>query len=529
MTQVSLRPSFPQRSPQSESLFLGREQELENLRASLHEVRAGQGRVALLVGEPGIGKTRLVEEFAPHARQHGALVLIGRCSESAGAPPLWPWVQIVRTYLEIVTYRLSTLSDPCYRVLMAGAVIGREFPLPILEMLGQEFDPPLETEPLLRLLDEALAAHIITAQSQPIGTYSFRHALMREALYSALGTEDRSRLHHQVGEALERLHRTHLTPHLATLAHHFLEASRDGTERRKALTYCQRAGQQALSVLAYDEAGQHYEQALQLLRMGGGDEEQHYALLLARGEAQRLAADSTAARDLGMPGLEAKILPLLRAHHRAESGLSPSHGDRAERGPEAEGSLAHPSAPPGERGLLRHEGEYWTLSYGEQTFRLKDQMGIRHLARLLRAPHHAFHCLELVSTQPGIQMERLTDAGALLDPTAKNAYRQRLSGLQVQLTEAENANDIGRMATLQHELEFLTSELTRAFGLAARERKAGSPVERARVNVTRALKSTIKKIHSHHPVLGHHLRLSVTTGTVCSYTPDLRAPIEWEA
>src|SRR5262249_21549749 len=53
----------------------------------------------LLVGEPGIGKTRLADELAMRAAAHPITTLWGRCWESGGAPAYWPWVQILRTYV----------------------------------------------------------------------------------------------------------------------------------------------------------------------------------------------------------------------------------------------------------------------------------------------------------------------------------------------------------------------------------------------------------------------------------------------
>jgi tetratricopeptide (TPR) repeat protein len=53
----------------------------------------------VLVGEPGIGKTRTCQEFAEYARQRGAQALWGRCYEEQGMPPYWPWVQAIRTYV----------------------------------------------------------------------------------------------------------------------------------------------------------------------------------------------------------------------------------------------------------------------------------------------------------------------------------------------------------------------------------------------------------------------------------------------
>jgi tetratricopeptide (TPR) repeat protein len=79
--------------------FVGRERELRDLAGLLDEARAGRGRLALLGGEPGIGKTRLANELANRARAAGVAVYWGRGWEDAGAPPYWPWVQVLRGYL----------------------------------------------------------------------------------------------------------------------------------------------------------------------------------------------------------------------------------------------------------------------------------------------------------------------------------------------------------------------------------------------------------------------------------------------
>jgi DNA-binding CsgD family transcriptional regulator len=79
--------------------FVGREAELAALTADLEAAAAGRGRVVLLAGEPGIGKTRLAEELAAQATARGVLVLWGRCWEGEGAPAFWPWVQVVRGYV----------------------------------------------------------------------------------------------------------------------------------------------------------------------------------------------------------------------------------------------------------------------------------------------------------------------------------------------------------------------------------------------------------------------------------------------
>ncbi len=86
-------------APAPGRLFVGRERELEELSTALLDARDGRGRLFLLVGEPGIGKTRLADELAQRAVAGGARVLWGRCWESGGAPAYWPWTQVLRTYL----------------------------------------------------------------------------------------------------------------------------------------------------------------------------------------------------------------------------------------------------------------------------------------------------------------------------------------------------------------------------------------------------------------------------------------------
>ena len=80
-------------------VFVGRQREMGELKAALEDALSGRGRLVTLVGEPGIGKTRTAQELATYARMRGAQVLWGRCHESRGAPPFWPWVQAIRSYV----------------------------------------------------------------------------------------------------------------------------------------------------------------------------------------------------------------------------------------------------------------------------------------------------------------------------------------------------------------------------------------------------------------------------------------------
>jgi hypothetical protein len=80
--------------------FVGRDREAAELLAGLDDAIGGRGRLFLIAGEPGIGKTALAEHLADLALQRGARVLWGRCWEDGGAPPFWPWAQMIGTLAE---------------------------------------------------------------------------------------------------------------------------------------------------------------------------------------------------------------------------------------------------------------------------------------------------------------------------------------------------------------------------------------------------------------------------------------------
>ena len=121
-----------------------------------------------------------------------------------------------------------------------------------------------------------------------------------------------------------------------------------------------------------------------------------------------------------------------------------------------------------------------------------------------------------------------SDAGEQLDTQARAEYETRLADLRPDLEEAEANNDLGRVEALRAEIDFLAQELARAFGLGGRERRAGSSAERARINVTRAIRSVVKKVGEENPELGRLLETTVSTGLFCSYRTDPRFPVRWE-
>jgi predicted ATPase len=478
--------------PHTDGVFVGREREMAVLRANLEDAFAGCGRLVLLVGEPGIGKTRVAHEAAIHARMQGAKVLTGRCYGGEGTPPFWPWVQIVRAYLsdqdrdtvladmgagavdiaqvvpevrerlpklptspileseharfrffdsfttflknitraqplvlilddlhwadassllllqflvrelgdvpllvvgayrevesgphhplrqtlgelvreqgsqtiplhglterdvasfmqhtglspdetlitavhqqtegnpffltevvrlladereqlllsgpqstialpvpqrvyDVISRRLACLSEDCLCMLTLASVIGREF---TLEVLTRASD--LSRTQILQVLEEAIVAQVITAERQTIGSYSFSHALMRETLYRGLTLTQSVAFHRRVGETLESLYGADPALRLSEIAYHFFVAAQSGADVGKAITYATQAGAQATSLLAYEEATEHYQSALRLLNLQEPDGAQRCALLLALGEAQTKAGESLHAQE----------------------------------------------------------------------------------------------------------------------------------------------------------------------------------------------------------------------------------------
>lgn len=161
-------------------------------------------------------------------------------------------------------------------------------------------------------------------------------------------------------------------------------------------------------------------------------------------------------------------------------------------------------------GTFAQIGEFWTISYGGDSFSLKNVKGLTYLRFLLQHPGEEFHAMDLVhgtgagvltndsaaeaaSPASGLSIGGLGDAGEMLDVQAKQEYRRRLGELRADLAELRERGDAVRGEEVEAEIDFIERELVRAVGLGGRDRRAGSAAERARLNVTRAIKSTLQK------------------------------------
>jgi hypothetical protein len=166
------------------------------------------------------------------------------------------------------------------------------------------------------------------------------------------------------------------------------------------------------------------------------------------------------------------------------------------------------------------EGEVWVCECEGTTFRLRDSRGMRMLARLVAERGREIHVLDLMGADRADQPVDSGDSGEALDERARREYRRRLECLREQVEEAESRHDLAAAEMAREELEHLTQELSRAFGLGGRARRAGSNVERARVNVQRRLKHALERIARECPAAGKHLDWAIRTGSFCSYRPD---------
>ena len=270
----------------------------------------------------------------------------------------------------------------------------------------------------------------------------------------------------------------------------------------------------------WDDAIRHFDHALGVNRSLGAPPlvlrtQQDYAamLLAAAGagldtaERARALLDEAAAgaRALGMGGVAARVDAL-------RGGLRPAAPPVLPAAPlpsPAEAAVPAHIDVDATDNLFRRDDAYWTLAFEGRRCRLKDAKGLRYLAILLQEPNRGFHVSELVRDEV---------------PAASDAvggYRARLRDLSDELEEAERFNDSGRAARVQAEIDALTAELSRLV------RVGQEGHELLRLRVTKAIKAAARKVSAGHPALGHHLRTSIRTGSVCTYAPDPTKPVRW--
>ncbi len=141
--------------------FVGRSIELRQLRRAVDAGLAGNGCFLAIAGEPGVGKTRTMEELAAHARTQGAEVLFGRCYEGGGSQVFWPWVQVFRGFA-------ASRSEAELRAVLlgeAGDLARLTSAIGAAEPESPASDPEMQRA---RLLDAAVAVLRRTARARPL-------------------------------------------------------------------------------------------------------------------------------------------------------------------------------------------------------------------------------------------------------------------------------------------------------------------------------------------------------------------------
>ncbi len=225
-----------------------------------------------------------------------------------------PSLTVTATVREAIGARLGRLSRACVHLVEAASIVGREFPM---ALVADVLD--LAVADCLDELDEAIAAGLVEARQSP-GEYQFAHALVRDAIEAGLPTSERVRLHRRAAEAIEKAYGERLEPHLFDLARHWAVAAVQG-DPGVAVGWIQRAAEEAMRGLAFEEAARLFRQALDV---GGAhcNDTDRCRLLLGAGAALHAAADvsgrleacleaAATARRIGRPDLIAEAALIL--------------------------------------------------------------------------------------------------------------------------------------------------------------------------------------------------------------------------
>jgi DNA-binding SARP family transcriptional activator/tetratricopeptide (TPR) repeat protein len=224
--------------------------------AELVALRAGESpsrSFAHALYEETEGNPFFVEEIVRHLLEAGVRAGSATASElqSFGLP---------EGVKQVIAWRLSRLEPSAIELLRVAAVIGRDVDAALLERVVL-----LAEEEFLGALEEALAAGLLVEADDRPGAYLFSHALIRETLYEGMSVPRRARIHKRVGEAIEAAQGRRQGRYLPELAYHFTRAVADEEDAEEAITYALRAAEQATTMLAHEEAAEHYARALDVL------------------------------------------------------------------------------------------------------------------------------------------------------------------------------------------------------------------------------------------------------------------------
>ena len=256
--------------------------------------------LSAVLTRPGVQRVR-VESLSPEAvaEMVGDTELGRRLWRESGGNPVWV-AELLRPgaldgasagpsdFDELLSRRVSTLTPSARSVLLAAAVVGSEFSVDVVAAAaGMPVD---RASAALKQL--AAAGLVVNAPGGAGDTRRFGHDMVREAVERNMAPKARVQLHLRIGKALDRPRRGAGAP-AALTAWHFRAAAPVGGSSR-AMRHSARAGDRAMELLAWEEAAVQYGYGL--AAAGGAAREVRADLLLALGEAQRLAGEAARAR-----------------------------------------------------------------------------------------------------------------------------------------------------------------------------------------------------------------------------------------
>ena len=202
------------------------------------------------------GNPFYLEELIRSLADAGALV--------RGADGAWRFdhdvpVVVPPTVEQVILARLDRLTPECRHVLTAASVLGKQFGLPLLE--GVAVTPDLRGA-----LHELQRLDLLReGRRWPQPEYRFKHALIQEAAYRTLLSDQRRTLHKRAAEWLEATYAGREDEVAGQLAHHWMAAQ----DEDKAITYLTRAGDRARQEYALDAAVTYYRSLLPILERRG--------------------------------------------------------------------------------------------------------------------------------------------------------------------------------------------------------------------------------------------------------------------
>lgn len=410
----------------------------------------------------------------------------------------------------LIEKQFDNLQKEERRLLEVASVVGREFGAATAAAVLEQ---PVEVVEELcdRLASRGQFVGESGIEEWPDGTiggcYRFLHVWYREVIYERIAEARRVQLHRRVAE-------------------------------RKAAAYGGRVGESASELVVHCEQGRNIKQIVQDAGRAGEKAMHRSRRTLGAGYAVSAAKSKGGSpRILEVFGSAdaGPVLSLAKGSDQTEVSLA-RYDRKCVETTAPTPNLQHAPLDPqpltsDPQFLFRHGGEYWTVAFANSACRIKDTLGMHYLARLLRHPHQEVHVLALTGGQPVVSAQTApsTESGGQDDLHPLLASKQRLQELQDELDEAEAFHDTGRKERLLIELETLTEALLQTAKESTCSRKAASATERARLNVTRAIRTAIRHIADVHPPLGRHLAETVKTGVLCGYQPEADTSIAWQS